>query len=264
LPRGCSVGFTTGATMANFTCLAAARGHVLDAVGWDVAADGLFGAPPVHVLIGDDAHSSVFSALKYLGLGERRVIRVPTDSMGRMRADEFRSLIRKAEGPAIVVTQAGQINTGAFDPWPEIVAESRAEAKSISTTPAIGKRPDTAALTVGCEGGFWATDGHKWLQTPYDCGYAIVRHAEAHRRASRTATTCRRWSSAIPRCVPGFQARARICNLGRHPRAWPRGYRRHGRRHCRIARRMAGPMTWDRHPERCRTEPGRRAFRRRP
>src|SRR5690606_20794829 len=103
LPRESSVGFVSGATLANFTCLAAARGEVLRRVGWDVEADGLIGAPPVHVVVGEEAHSTVFSGLRYLGLGAKRVLSVPSDDQGRMRPDAFKRTIEKLEGPVIAI-----------------------------------------------------------------------------------------------------------------------------------------------------------------
>ena len=121
LPRESSVGFVTGATVANFVCLAAARDEVLRKTGWNADADGLFGAPPITVLIGDDAHTTVFSALQFLGLGHDRVVRVATDAQGRMRIPVFAEAIAKVNGPAIVIAQAGQINTGAFDKFADIV-----------------------------------------------------------------------------------------------------------------------------------------------
>src|SRR5271165_1874931 len=125
LPRQCSVGFVTGATVANFVCLAAARGAVLRGVGWDVEANGLFGAPPITVLIGDDAHTTVFSGLQFLGLGHDRVVRVATDGQGAILAPAFAAAIEKARGPLIAILQAGQLNTGAFDPFAEIIPLAR-------------------------------------------------------------------------------------------------------------------------------------------
>src|SRR5262249_23753260 len=122
LPRESSVGFVTGATMANFTCLAAARSEVLRRVGWDVEADGLFGAPPINVVLGEEAHSTIFSALKYLGLGAKRVVSVQVNDEGVMRAEAFADAMRRIDGPTIVITQAGHINSGAFDPIDDIAA----------------------------------------------------------------------------------------------------------------------------------------------
>jgi glutamate/tyrosine decarboxylase-like PLP-dependent enzyme len=194
LPRESSVGFVTGATVANFVGLAAARGAVLRRAGWDVNANGLFGAPPIHVMIGDDAHATVFSALQFLGLGHERVIRVATDDQGRMRADAFARAIGDLSGPTIVIMQAGQINTGAFDPFREIIPLARAKGAWVHVDAAFGlwarANPDTAHLASFVDrADSWATDGHKWLQTPYDCGYAIVRDADAHRDAMTIAAS---------------------------------------------------------------------------
>ena len=188
LPAEASVGFVTGATVANFACLAAARSEVLRRAGWDVESDGMFGAPPVTVLIGADAHATVFSGLKYLGLGTRRVTTVPTDAAGRMRPDAFEAALKAAPGPAIAIAQAGQINSGASDPFAEIAPIARAAGAWLHVDGAFGlwaqASPDRAHLTRGVDlADSWATDGHKWLQTPYDSGFAIVRDAEAHRRA---------------------------------------------------------------------------------
>jgi len=252
LPREASIGFVTGATVANFVALAAARGEVLHRVGWDVEAQGLFDAPPIQVLIGDAAHSTVFSALQYLGLGHRRVIRVATDSEGAMLPDAFTKAMRAVDWDAglIVVTQAGQINTGAFDPHAAIVAASRAHPNCwIHVDGAFGlwarACPERAFLASGVEGAdSWATDGHKWLQTPYDCGYAIVRHAQAHRRAMMIA------ASYLPSVGEGERDPSHfVPELSRRARGFAtwamlRHYGREGiaalvERHCRFARLMA-------------------------
>jgi len=188
LPASASVGFVTGATVANFVCLAAARSEVLRRVGWDVEADGLFGAPPVQVLIGADAHATVFSGLKYLGLGAQRVRTVATDDLGRMLPGDFERQLKAADGPVIAIAQAGQINTGTSDPFDAIAPMARDRGAWLHVDGAFGlwaqAAPSRAAQTAGVAlADSWATDGHKWLQTPYDCGYAIVRDAEAHRRA---------------------------------------------------------------------------------
>ena len=188
LPAEASVGYVTGATVANFVCLAAARSEVLARVGWDVEADGLFGAPPVRVVIGADAHATVFSGLKYLGLGARRVVTVETDDLGRMRPAAFERALAAGEGPVIAIAQAGQINTGASDPFAEIAPMARASGAWLHVDGAFGlwarACPGRAAQLEGVDqADSWATDGHKWLQTPYDCGFAIVRDPEAHRRA---------------------------------------------------------------------------------
>ncbi len=231
LPRESSVGFVTGATVANFVCLAAARGAVLRRAGWDVEADGLFGAPPIQVLIGDDAHSTVFSALQFLGMGQNRVVRVAADDQGRMRADAFAAALAKCDGPVIAIAQAGQLNTGAFDPVGEIARLAHARGAWLHVDGAFGlwarACPTRAALAAGVEAAdSWATDGHKWLQTPYDCGYAIVRDAEAHRSAMTIAASYlppvaegeRDPSHFVPelsRRARGFPTWAMIRHLGR-------------------------------------------------
>jgi glutamate/tyrosine decarboxylase-like PLP-dependent enzyme len=231
LPRDCSVGFVTGATAANYVGLAAARGAVLKRAGWNVNANGLFGAPPIHVVTGDDAHTTVFSALQFLGLGHDRVIRVATDDQGRMRTDAFARAVDGLTGPMIVITQAGQLNTGAFDPIGEILPIARQHGAWIHVDGAFGlwarANSSTGLVAAGFEhADSWATDGHKWLQTPYDCGYAIVRDAEAHRDAMTIAASYlppvaqdeRDPSHYVPelsRRARGFATYAMIRHLGR-------------------------------------------------
>ena len=194
LPRSASVGFVTGATMANFTTLAAARSAVLEQVGWDVDRKGLFNAPAINVVIGDDAHTTVFSALQFLGLGHDRVIRIETDAQGRMSADAFIRRIESLSGPMIVVLQAGQINTGAFDDFAAIIPAAKARDAWVHVDGAFGLWANVSDrhrhLLRGVElADSWASDGHKWLQTPYDCGYAIVREEVVHRRAMTIAAS---------------------------------------------------------------------------
>ncbi len=188
LPRECSVGVVTGATVANTVCLAAARGEVLRREGWDVEADGLFGAPEISVLIGADAHATVFSGLRYLGLGASRVVTVATDALGRMQPSALEAALRGRSGPIIVIGQAGQINTGVSDPFLEIVPLVRAAGGWLHVDGAFGlwaaASPSHRHLVAGVEqADSWGTDGHKWLQTPYDGSFAIVRDEAAHRRA---------------------------------------------------------------------------------
>jgi glutamate/tyrosine decarboxylase-like PLP-dependent enzyme len=249
LPRNASVGFVTGATMANFVCLAAARGEVLRRAGWDVERNGLFGAPPIHVLIGDEAHTTVFSALQFLGLGYGRVIRIETDPQGRMRAEAFCQALAECQGPTIVVTQAGQINTGAFDDHPNIVAQAQSHGAWVHVDGAFGLWARAcrarAHLGNGVENAdSWAADGHKWLQTPYDCGYAVVRDADAHRRCMTSAASYlpgtsegeRDPSHYVPelsRRARGFATWAMLRHLGRE------GIDRMIERHCSLAQRFA-------------------------
>jgi glutamate/tyrosine decarboxylase-like PLP-dependent enzyme len=247
LPLESSVGFVTGATVANFTCLAAARGEVLRRAGWDCEADGLFGAPPIHVVLGEDAHSTVFSALRYLGLGDRRVIKVAVDANGCMRPGAFAAAVQNLNGPLIAIAQAGHIHSGGFDPFHEIVDVTHAKQGWLHIDGAFGlwaqAAPDRAHLAAGVErADSWATDGHKWLQTPHDCGYAIVRDAEAHVRAMRIA------ASYLP-AGDGAHPADRVPELSRRARGFPtwamlKALGRAGvadmvSRHCGLARRMA-------------------------
>jgi len=249
LPRQSSVGFVTGATMASFVSLTAARSHVLRQAGWDIEADGLVGAPEVNVIIGDDAHTTVFLGLQMLGFGHRRLRRVATDDAGRMKAADFARVIAQCQGPTIAIAQAGQINTGAFDPIGEIADIAHAKAAWLHIDGAFGlwarACPEKAALTIGIEkADSWATDGHKWLQTPYDCGYAIVSRPEVHNRVMTAAASYlpamaageRDPSHLVPelsRHARGFATWAMLRHLGKN------GIAAMVARHCRLARRMA-------------------------
>jgi glutamate/tyrosine decarboxylase-like PLP-dependent enzyme len=184
LPPQTGVGFVTGATMANFSCLVAARHRLLAQVGWDVESDGLFGAPSVTVVVGEEAHPTLFKSLGLAGFGRNRVVRVPVDQQGRMRADQVPSLA----GPTIVCLQAGNVNTGAFDPAQDIIPKAKAADAWVHVDGAFGlwaaTAPSTAHLLTGyAAADSWATDAHKYLNTPYDCGLALVRDPEALRAA---------------------------------------------------------------------------------
>lgn len=247
LPRESSVGFVTGATIANFTCLAAARGEVLRRTGWDVEADGLFGAPNVHVVLGEEAHSTVFSGLRYLGLGAKRVVSVPVTEQGLMKAGAFARAIEKLDGPIIAIAQAGHINSGGFDPFKEIAEAAHAKGAWLHVDGAFGlwarACPDRAHLGRGLElADSWGVDGHKWLQTPHDSGYAIVRNAEAHRRAMLIAASYlpegkerhpADYAPELSRRARGFATWAMIKTLGRE------GIAEMVSRHCAQARQMA-------------------------
>jgi len=181
LPPETQVGFVTGATMANFTALAAARHALLDKAGWNVEDNGLFGAPPINVVVSDEAHVSIFKALSLLGLGKSRVVKVPCDNQGRMKAGAFPKL---QQGPTIVCLQAGNVNTGAFDPVDELCELSKQSDAWVHIDGAFGlwanAVPELKHLTKGIEkADSWATDAHKWLNTPYDNGIAFVRDAKA-------------------------------------------------------------------------------------
>ncbi len=178
LPAGCGSAFVTGATVANFTALAAARHAVLARAGWDVESRGLFGAPEIQVIVSDEAHPSVIKSLGMLGLGRDRVVRVPTDGQGRMIAERMPEL----RAPSIVCLQAGNVNTGAFDPAVEICRRAKAAGAWVHVDGAFGiwaaVCPELAHLVEGCElADSWATDAHKWLNVPYDSGLAFVRDA---------------------------------------------------------------------------------------
>ena len=184
LPPDCGGAFVTGATMANFTALAAARHMLLTRAGWNVEADGLFGAPPITVVAGAEAHPTLFKALGLLGLGRNRVVRLPVDEQGRFRPDALPDLT----GPAIVCLQAGNINTGAFDPFVEVCARAHDAGAWVHVDGAFGlwaaAAPSRAFLTEGMAyADSWATDAHKWLNVPYDSGLAFVRDAAALRAA---------------------------------------------------------------------------------
>ncbi|MGH2883421.1 MAG: pyridoxal phosphate-dependent decarboxylase family protein [Solirubrobacteraceae bacterium] len=188
LPTGCGVGFVTGGTLANFTALAAARHAVLERAGWDAEAQGLFGAPPIQVVVGDEAHISLLKALALLGLGHERVTRVPADGQGRMRPDRLPRL----DARTIVCLQAGNVNTGSFDPAPAICSAARAAGAWTHVDGAFGlwaaATPARAALIEGVDqADSWATDAHKWLNVPYDSGLVFVRR-ESDLRAAMTMT----------------------------------------------------------------------------
>jgi glutamate/tyrosine decarboxylase-like PLP-dependent enzyme len=184
LPAGTGGAVVTGATMANFSALAAARHALCAHAGWDVEADGLMGAPPITVVVGEEAHASVLKALSLLGLGRKRVVRVPVDGQGRMRADALPRL----DDRTILCLQAGNVNTGAFDPAAAIIPAARAAGAWIHVDGAFGLwaavSPEYRKWTKGFEqADSWATDAHKWPNIGYDCGIALVREPELLRAA---------------------------------------------------------------------------------
>lgn len=186
LPSEASVGFTSGAQLANIAGLAAGRGEVLHRVGWDVDADGLHGAPPVTVVVGEERHATIGRALRFLGLGERRVVVVPADEQGRMRTVDLPAVL--GDGPTIVCAQAGNVNTGASDPFAEICEAAREAGAWVHVDGAFGlwaaAAPDLREQVAGVElADSWAVDGHKWLNVPYDGAFVICADREVHRRA---------------------------------------------------------------------------------
>ena len=249
LPAGASVGLTTGAMMANFTGLAAARHAVLARAGWDVETRGLFGAPEIDVVLGEEAHVTILAALQMLGLGRDRVKRVPCDGQGRMRADALAEVLRSCTGPLIVCAQAGNVNTGAFDPLHEIAAAVRDHGGWLHVDGAFGLwarvSPKLAHLAAGADqADSWAVDAHKWLNVPYDSGIAIVKDPEPHRAAmtisaSYLVQTAGRerdpfdWVPEFSRRARGFTVWAALRFLGRS------GVVDLVERCCALARRMA-------------------------
>jgi glutamate/tyrosine decarboxylase-like PLP-dependent enzyme len=184
LPFESEVGFVTGTTMANFSGLAAARSALLQRMGWNVEEDGMFAAPPIRVVVGAEVHVSVLKALTMLGLGRSRVITVPADDQGRMRADSLPAL----DEHTLVCLQAGNVNTGAFDPAKEICPRARDAGAWVHVDGAFGLwgavSPLYAAMLEGVSNAdSWAIDCHKWLNVPYDSGMVVVREAEHLRRA---------------------------------------------------------------------------------
>ncbi len=252
LPATASVGFTTGCSMANFTALAAARHAVLAHRGWNVETDGLFGAPPIDVVIGDEAHATVLAALQMLGLGRERVKRVAVDGQGRMVPAALRDVLAGGSGPVIVCAQAGNVNTGAFDPLDEIVPivrEARERGAWLHVDGAFGlwaaAHPALAHLVHGASGAdSWATDAHKWLNVPYDSGLVMVAHPEPHRAAMTISAAYLAQTGGAERdpfdWVPEFSRRARgftvwaaLKSLGRS------GVAAMVERCCALARRFA-------------------------
>ena len=184
LPMDAAASFVTGATVANFTSLAAARHRVYSDIGWNVEADGLIGAPPITVIVSEETHPTVFKSLGLLGFGRNRVVRAPVDSQGRIDLAHFPTI----SGPTIVCTQAGNVNTGAFDPVGEICAIARPKGAWVHVDGAFGMwaaaSPDRSHLCSGfAAADSWATDAHKWLNVPYDSGIAFVRDTAALKSA---------------------------------------------------------------------------------
>jgi glutamate/tyrosine decarboxylase-like PLP-dependent enzyme len=231
LPGDASIGFVTGTQMAHVTGLAAARFHVLDEVGWDVGRDGLHGAPRIQVLVGAKRHVTLDRALRLLGLGAPTV--VGADEQGRMRPDALADALNGRNGPTIVCAQAGEVNTGAFDPLDE-VADACQEARAwLHVDGAFGiwaaVSPRLRHLVAGIErADSWTTDAHKWLNVPYDSGIVLCAHPESHRRAMTVQAEyliqdegARRvrdqvdWVPEFSRRARGFAVYAALRSLGR-------------------------------------------------
>jgi glutamate/tyrosine decarboxylase-like PLP-dependent enzyme len=214
LPLASGVGFTTGATMANFTCLNVARSEVLARVGWDVAAHGLHGGPRLLVLVGEERHSSVDLALRYLGLGAAEV--VAADAEGRIDVGDLQRRLAGYPGPVIVCLQAGNIHSGAFDPFADAVEIAHRAGAWVHVDGAFGlwaaAVPELSGITAGLgTADSWATDAHKTLNVPYDCGVAVVADAGALKRAMSVHASYLLTSSAVDphEHVPEMSRRAR-------------------------------------------------------
>ncbi len=248
LPGSWSVGYVTGGSMANFTALAAARRHTLQAAGWDVEADGLYGAPPIRFLVNDESHYSISTSLRMLGLGVNSMRRVRADRQGRMRLDDLETALREGSGPCVVCAQAGNVNTGAFDPLAAIAGLARESGAWLHVDGAFGlwaaASPQLAQLVAGIErADSISTDAHKWLNVPYDCGIVLCAHPEAHRGAMTLAAAYIQESpqERDPReYVPEESRRARAVPVYAVLRTLGRsGLRELVERCCRHARRFA-------------------------
>ncbi len=243
MPAGCGAGFVTGATMANFTGLVAARHALLGRAGWNVEEQGLFGAPVLNLVVGDEVHISLLKALSLVGLGAKRVTRVPVDGEGRIIAAKLPPL----DARTIVCIQAGNVNTGAFDPASEICARAKEAGAWVHVDGAFGlwaaAAPSRAHLLKGYgDADSWATDCHKWLNVPYDSGLALVRDAEHLRRAMTFAAAYldtgaeREPAHYVPessRRARGIEIWAALASLGRQ------GLAEMIERNCRLAQRFA-------------------------
>ena len=257
LPSTASVGFVTGCHMANFTALAAARHELLHRAGWDVQADGFQDAPRLRVIVGDEVHVSVVGALRLLGIGSKQLVRVAADEQGRMRPDALDAVFERgvaqgfspAGSPTIVCGQAGNVNTGAFDPLDAIAAITSRHGAWLHVDGAFGlwaaASPALRHHVRGVErADSWATDAHKWLNVPYDSGLVFVAHAAAHRAAMsmgaaylvRSPEEPREpmdWTPESSRRARGFAVYAALRSLGRS------GVADLVDRCCRLARRFA-------------------------
>jgi glutamate/tyrosine decarboxylase-like PLP-dependent enzyme len=249
LPADASIGFVTGTQMGSVTALAAARYRVLERVGWDVGRDGLAGGPPVRVLVGDKRHVTIDRALRLLGLGAPEA--VAADDQGRMDADALRAALERGDGPTIVCAQAGEVNTGAFDPFEEIADACAAHGAWLHVDGAFGlwaaASPGLRHLLRGVErADSWITDAHKWLNVPYDSALVLCSDAEAHRAAmtvsasyliqdggARAVRDQVDWVPEFSRRARGFAVYAALRSLGRN------GLRELVERTCACAQRFA-------------------------
>jgi glutamate/tyrosine decarboxylase-like PLP-dependent enzyme len=252
VPATASFAITTGCQMAHATGLAAARHHVLARAGWDVEARGLTGAPPIRLLANADLHVTVLRAVRLLGLGTDSIVRLDTDAQGSMLPAALRDALAAADGPAIVCAQAGEVNSGAFDPLDEVCDAAAEHGAWVHVDGAFGlwaaASPALSHLAAGAgDADSWATDGHKWLNVPYDCGVVAVRDRAAHTAAmGMTASYLVRsgdadrsnsdWVPEASRRARGFAVYAALRSLGRE------GVAELVDRCCALARRLAAGM----------------------
>ncbi len=233
LPATASVGFVTGCQAANFSALASARHALLEREGWDVEGRGLYGAPEIAVVVGEEAHVTIHTALQMLGLGHDRVHRVPADGQGRLRADALRPILAGLRGrPTLICAQAGNVNSGSFDPIAEIATQAKSHGAWLHIDGAFGlwaaASPKLRSLLAGFElADSWATDAHKWLNAPYDSGLVFCAHPGAHRAAlTAHAAYIERpddgrardpfeWTPEFSRRARGFAVWAAMRSLGR-------------------------------------------------
>ncbi|MFN7927376.1 MAG: pyridoxal-dependent decarboxylase [Blastocatellia bacterium] len=254
-----SLGLVTGGTMANFTGLASARHALLKSVGWDVETQGLFDAPPITVVTSDESHVTIFASLQMLGLGRERVVRVATDAQGRMRPDALKAALANIHTPVLVCAQAGNVNTGAFDPLTEIVPLVRAgdgqARRWLHVDGAFGGWiagvPNYRHLIAGVEeADSFSVDCHKWLNVPYDSGLVFVRDRAAHYAAMTLSAAYyvaggadvrenHNWVPEASRRARGFAIYAALRSLGRN------GVVEVVERCCRLARRLAAKLAQD-------------------
>ncbi len=243
LPQEAGTGFVTGATMANFTGLAAARHALLKKLDWNVETQGLYGAPEIKVIVGDDVHVSVLKALSLLGFGSERVVRIPIDDQGRMMASEF----DLTQEPTIVCLQAGNVDSGGIDPMMDIIPKAKARGAWVHIDGAFGlwarAVPELQQMIKGVElADSWAVDLHKWLNVPYDSGVVICKDPE-HLRASMSVNAAYlpppgaqgpyQYTPGMSRRARGIEAYAALCSLGVN------GVQNLISESCRLARKFA-------------------------
>lgn len=231
IPEDASFSFVTGGQMANFTCLNAARNHLFHQAGWDIETKGFYGAPRIRVIAGDQKHSTIIKALRLLGFGSDQLIQIPTDTAGRIDPDGVkRALEENPSVPALVILQAGEIHSGAFDDFEKIIPIAHAHQAWVHIDGAFGlwaaASPAYAHLMKGAAlADSWTVDGHKWLNVPYDSGYAFVAHPQAHFRSLNQSASYlseddrardqMHWTPELSRRARGFATYAVLRELGR-------------------------------------------------